>query len=1110
MSDLMARPTRPAVAGERAKHPRTLRPVAELVARQAAAQPAAVALRCGGETLTYGELDRRANRLAHRLRRAGVGPEVQVALAMERGPDCIVALLAIARAGGAYVPLDPDYPRSRLEVMVAAMRPALLVAERALVERLPAPAVPVIVPAEERELLAGLPATPPDLGLASELQLDTLAYVNFTSGSTGRPKGVAVTHRGVARLVAELSAADDYARLGPGDVVLHFAPLAFDAATFEIWGALANGARLEVLPPGRPSLDALARHVAEAGVTVLWLTAGLFHQLADSHPQAFAGVRQLLSGGDVLSVPHVRQALAAVGGVVVNAYGPTESTTFTTCHRMAPGELDADGAAATVPIGRPIRRTRVELLSPSGEPLGGAAEGQLAIGGDGLARGYLGRPAATAAAFVPDPAAGQGDGEPGARLYLSGDLARRRADGVYEFLGRLDDQVKVRGFRVEPGEIESTLAAHPVVRQAVVLAEPDPAGGRRLVAFVAAAASAGALPPSAEELRAFVAERLPAPMVPATFEVLAELPLNANGKVDRGALRQRLAEVRRRGERPALAAPYVAPRTASEAAVAEVWADLLGIASVGVEDDLFELGGHSLLATRILARLRQRFGVDVPLEAIFAEPTVAALAARLEAAERPGRRGRSGGARPAARRAPAAAPAPLAFPQRRVWFLQKLEPRQPGLHLPGRAALARPVRVAAFHAAVQAVVARHEVLRTAFPARGGDPVQEVWPPLAVRLPRVDLAALPAGRRDGERRRAMRRVYMRPFDLERPPLIGWVVFRHAADDHAVLHREHHLIHDGWGFNVLLEELSELYTAAARRAAGGAAGAAHPVRRLRPLAGGGGGGRRDRPPARLLAAAAHRQPAAARAALRPAAAGGADASAARRCAPSCRASWRPRCAPCRGSSGATLYQALCAAFLALLARYTGETDVSLGAGVANRRFAATERLLGMVVNTVVLRNDLSGDPPFADAARAGARRHPRGVGAPGRAAGARRRGGAPGPRRELQPAVPGRLPLPRLAAVRPRAARRRPRRHPRPAQRLGEVRPQRHLHPAARAEDRLPRTQRRRRWSCSGSTAPTSSTRPPCAACWTITGACSPAWWRRRRRGCRACRCSAATS
>jgi amino acid adenylation domain-containing protein len=580
------------------------RSVHALFAAQADRTPDAPALTARGRTLTYAELDARANRLARVLRGRGVGPESAVGVCIERSAELIVALLAVLKAGGAYVPLDPSYPASRLAGMLEDSGAVRVLAGRREAASLPA-GLDVLVledalaEAENESAAALADGTGPD----------GLAYVLFTSGSTGRPKGVAVPHRAVVRLVRGAAWLD----FGSGETFLQYAPVSFDAATLEIWGPLLNGGRLAVAPAGALSLAELGRVVREEGVTTLWLTAGLFHQVVDHGVDDLRGVRQLLAGGDVLSPAHVRRALQAIPGIrLINGYGPTENTTFSAVHAIGAADL-ANGAGA-VPIGRPIDNTTAFVLDASMAPLPPGVPGELFVGGDGLARGYAGQPARTAATFVPHPF---GHGE---RLYRTGDRARWRADGTLEFLGRVDHQVKIRGFRVEPGEIEAALRAHPAVRAAAVVVRGE-GGEKRLAGY----AAADGVDHSA--LREHLRARLPGYMVPAWLVVMDALPLNAVGKVDRA----RLPDPEPAEEADA----FVAPRTATETKVAGIWREVLHRERVGVHDDFFLLGGHSLSVTRVMARIRDAFSVDVPLQALFDGPTVAALAAVLDAAVPP-------------------------------------------------------------------------------------------------------------------------------------------------------------------------------------------------------------------------------------------------------------------------------------------------------------------------------------------------------------------------------------------------------------------------------------------------------------------------------------------
>ncbi|AGC45639.1 amino acid adenylation domain-containing protein [Myxococcus stipitatus DSM 14675] len=573
-----------------------------LFEQQATLHPDAIAVEFGDQRLTYRQLDARANQLAWVLREHGVEADSFVALCLERSVELIISLLAILKTGGAYLPLDAAYPAQRLAFMLEDAPPRLLLTSKALRSRLPAsdslPSLEIeTLDLEER------PTSPPPVRVTSR----HLAYVDFTSGSTGRPKGVAVEHRSVVRLFH----GGDYARFGPDETFLLIAPISFDASTLEVWGPLLFGGRLVVFPPHPPSDLKLLRDVLERHrVTTLHLTAGLLTQVVDLEPDALKGVRQLLTGGDVVSAPHVKRVLEEQGLPVTACYGPTEGTLFTSCHRMT----NPDQVGTSVPIGKPIGNTRVYLLDESLRPVPLGAPGELFIGGLGVARGYLSRPDLTAERFIPDAF----DPEPGQRLYRTGDLARWRDDGVLEFLGRGDAQVKLRGYRIELAEVESHLLAHPRVREAVALVREDAPGDKRLVAYVVPTTgeSEGT---TASALRTFLQQRLPEFMVPSSFVALDRLPLTANDKVDRKAL-----PAPEQVSRPAR--EYEAPRSELEQQLAAICAELLRVGRVGLHDNFFELGGHSLLATRLVARIRAAFDVDLPLRQLFEAPTVAGLA----------------------------------------------------------------------------------------------------------------------------------------------------------------------------------------------------------------------------------------------------------------------------------------------------------------------------------------------------------------------------------------------------------------------------------------------------------------------------------------------------
>ncbi|MEW2397618.1 non-ribosomal peptide synthetase [Streptomyces sp. NPDC046862] len=577
--------------------------------RRAATFPDAVALSMSGRCVTYAELNARANQLARHLRGKGVDVETPVGVCTERSVDTVVALIAVLKAGGHYVALDPRQPRERHELLTAEAGIRLILTQELLLARVSGLTDVLVLDSDALEL-TGLSTT----DLALPVLPDHAAYVAYTSGSTGRPKGACITHRAVLRLVRS----SNFLAVEPDDAFLMFAPLAFDASTLEIWAPLLGGARLAVAPPGAPSLAELAETVVRERVTVLWLTAGLFHQMAEGPMARMTTLRQLLAGGDVLSPHHVDRTFAALPGIrLVNGYGPTENTTFTCCHVMeAPAEGD------TVPIGRPVTGTEVYVLDDRLRPVPDGESGELYAGGAGVARGYVGRPDLTADRFLPDPFGS----EPGARMYRTGDLVRRRTDGVVEYLGRLDHQVKVRGFRIEPGEIETVLLAHPGVKDACVVVQTPTVAEKRLTAFYVCAENVAAV-----DLRELLRRSLPPYMVPAVFARLEALPLTRNGKVDRAALAAR--QIR---ERPETNADFRAARTPVERQVADLWADLMGLDEVGVDDDFFELGGDSLLVTRIVTDIAERYGVELRPRDLYLSSTVAELAEIIDKALSPG------------------------------------------------------------------------------------------------------------------------------------------------------------------------------------------------------------------------------------------------------------------------------------------------------------------------------------------------------------------------------------------------------------------------------------------------------------------------------------------
>ncbi|MFF7651508.1 non-ribosomal peptide synthase/polyketide synthase [Streptomyces sp. NPDC007983] len=885
--------------------------LAELFAEQAARTPDAIAVTDGDTALGYRDLDAWSGRLAAVLAESGVRAEDPVALLMDRSAALVVAQLAVVRAGGVYIPVDTRAPRAR---------------QRELLERTGAK---VVLTADDVAAARDGERTPP----AGPVDRDNLAYVMFTSGSTGVPKAVGVRHRDVAALAFHRA----FASGGHARVPLH-SPVAFDAATYEVWVPLLRGGRVVVAPPGELDAAGVRRLVAGHGVTGLWLTAGLFRLLAQDDPECFAGLREVWTGGDVVPAAAVRRVLAACPGLtVVDGYGPTETTTFATAFPMA----EADGVPEVVPIGGPLDNMRVYVLDARLRTVPPGVVGELFVAGEGVARGYLGRPGATAAAFLADPY-----GPAGERMYRTGDLARRRPDGTVEFVGRADQQVKVRGFRIEPGEVENVLTAHPGVADAAVVAREDRPGVKRLVAYVVPGGD-GAV--DGAELCAHVAAGLPDYMVPSAVVPLDALPLSRNGKLDRTALPAPDSGPDR--------AAYVAPRDEAERRVARILAEVLGAERVGAEDDFFVLGGDSILSIRLTSRLREAFGAEVSPRLVFTHSTVAALATALTGAS-----GRTEGGPAPITPVPRDAELPLSYPQQRLWFLDSFAPDSTEYITPLALRMRGTLDVRALEDALTALVARHESLRTTFDAVDGRGTQIVHEPAPVRLIRHDLSGLPADRREAELTELLTRERERPFDLRRGPLLRAGLIRLGADDHALTLTLHHIITDGWSTGVLLGDLRELYRAALH----GDTAALPPLPvgyadfaawQRNELSGPSAEDQlaywtrqlRDVEPLELPTD----RP-------RPAVRSGHGATAEFEVP----AAVNRRLKEYGRARGTTLFMTLVAAAQVLLARLSGRQDIAVGTVTSGRERAETERLIGFFVNTLVLRSSVDPERGFTD--------------------------------------------------------------------------------------------------------------------------------------------------
>lgn len=911
--------------------------IAELFTRAATAAPDAVAIVEEHAQHTYRALDERANQLAHRLQRLGVTADTVVGHCVERSADAIVAMLGILKAGGAYLPFDAANPSSRLAYMLADSDVRIVVTSAHAVAALPADTPRDIVFVDDLSTRDERTDTP-----VSDAGAESVAYVMYTSGSTGRPKGVAVTHRGVVRLVSNTT----YTYFGAADVRLGLAPLAFDASTFEIWGALLNGGRLALFPNQLPTPFDLGAFVERHGVTTVWLTSALFSEMVDAELYAFRNVRQLIAGGDVLSPPHVRRVLRELPHCrVYNGYGPTENTTFTTCYTVPHAWLD-EPATAAVPIGRPIANSTAYVLDARMQPLPIGVVGELFAGGDGLARGYVNDASTTAAHFAADPF----DDAIGARLYATGDLARWRSDGVLEFVGRRDTQLKIRGFRIEPGEIEAALATHPDVRGVAVVAPRDRLGDPRLVAFYTPCL--GTLP-SIHVLREHLLVRLPPHMVPTLYVALHDWPFTETGKIDRGALTL-TAHAQLAADSAARNGP--SPTSPLEVALTAIWSDVLDVKHVHMDDDFFALGGHSLMAMRVLSLVSDQFGVRVPLRTMFESATVGGMAthvARMVAEQC------TTDDNVAVYRILDAAPQPLSPGQEVLWLLQRTMPTLDAYNVVEQWRIHGCVDVEVLERTLTALVDRHAALRTTFRDDDDGPVQIARAALPVHVELVDVNGVSEAAQDA----LVQRTVRRPFNLSQDVLFRATLLRESEVSYRLVIVTHHIVDDGWSRTILRRELTALYDAFAtgrtpslqtptqpfaayaarqRAALGNGAKEQHesywrarlsnwqPTSYVRP----------DRPRPTLLlfdgATVAH--------------AIAADITA------SIRALAR--------AQSATPFMVLFAAFQLLLHRYSGERDVVVGTVHAAREHSEWEDVVGYFAAPMSIRTSFDGNPTFAE--------------------------------------------------------------------------------------------------------------------------------------------------
>ena len=919
-----------------ADYPRD-RCIHQLFEEQAARTPEAVAVVFEDRQLTYGELNARANQLAHHLISLGVGPEVLVGICLERSLELIVGLLGILKAGGAYVPFDPAWPSERARLVMEDARLAAVVTQRDYVDRLP-PVVPMVFVDPRSESGEARAENNPDLPVSPADPV----YVLYTSGTTGLPKGVLIEHQ---QLVQYVRAVADQLDLDARGNYAMLQPLTVDSCQTMIFPSLGRGGTLHLISEER-ALDAtkLTEYFGRHHIDYLKIAPSHLAALLNQLPSAaLLPGRALIIGGEASHWDFIDRLWSLAPRCAVwNHYGPTETTVGVSVCRLDPAD---SRVAMTVPIGRPLANVRYYVLDQNLRPVPFGLPGELCIGGEQVARGYLDRPESTVEKFLPDPFSEK----PNARLYRSGDQVRYLIDGKVEFLGRKDQQIKIRGFRIEMGEIEAVLRDAKGVREVAVSVRDAAAGGRRLVAFVVPDGSAVL---DDRGLKASLATRLPDYMVPSQFILLPNLPLTPHGKVDRKALEEMdTAEL-------AVESAYVAPRNSFEELITEVWCEVLKLEQVGMHDNFFELGGHSLLAAQVLARLTRLLNVELPLRGFFETPTVSALAE--EARKRLG----AGEAREATPIAlvPRDRDLPLSFAQERLWFLDRLLLDKTAYNVPTAWRLQGPLDAQALQRSVDELVARHETLRTRFTVREGEPVQVIDPPHAVPLPLTDLSAMEQAERKAHAHQIANAHARQPFDLEAGPLLRAQLLRLAAEEHLLLLNVHHIASDGWSVGVFERELSAAYGAFVK-------GQEPELPALPIQYADYAAWQREWLQGEVL----QKQLGYWKSRL---------AGVSTLELPTDRA--RPPVASHQGAhlafdlpgpltgalkemgrrEGATLFMTLLAAFQVLLHRYNGQEDIAVGSPIAGRGRTELEGLIGFFVNTLVLRSDLSGNPRFRD--------------------------------------------------------------------------------------------------------------------------------------------------
>nr|WP_256381140.1 non-ribosomal peptide synthetase [Myxosarcina sp. GI1] len=886
--------------------------------------PSAVAVVFEEQEVSYGELNRRANQLAHYLQSLGVKPEVLVGICIERSVEMVVGLLGIIKAGGAYVPCDPNLPEERLSYMLNDSGVEVLLSQKSLVAALPSHNAKVICLDSDR---AEIEAYSPE-NLDIDIDANNLAYVIYTSGSTGKPKGVMNTHFGIHNRLRWMQA--EY-QLNSSDRVVQKTPFSFDVSVWEFFWTLMTGATIVVArPEGHKDSNYLANLIAQQQITTMHFVPSMLQVfLQEPNLERCSSLKRVFCSGEALPYELTQRFFSQLNCELHNLYGPTEAAIDVTYWQCQP-QNDSN----IVPIGRPIANTQTYILDEHFEPVPIGVLGELYLGGDNLARGYLNRPELTQEKFIINPLANT----PSPRLYKTGDLARYRSDGNIEFLGRIDHQVKLRGFRIELGEIEAVLDAHPQVQQSVVLASDDLTGNKRLVAYLASSETL-----SSDRLREHLLAKLPEYMVPSIFITLDAIPLTPNGKVDRRALPA--PDIRQAMEKS-----YQAPSTVREQSLADIWKSVLNLEKVGVEDNFFELGGNSILAMQVIAQMRSQLGIDLALDAIFNAPTIAKLAQTIELQATSEQKVTI---QPIERNKELS----LSSSERSLWFFEKLNPQTAVYNIPLVFKLKGAVNIEVLEQSLNRIVQRHEIFRTAYPEVNGQPQKVIATELAIKLAVFELSDT------SEAEAWATREAKQPFDLAKEPLLRAILLSLESDEYWLVVTCHHIVFDGWSIKILFDELAGYYDALINNSAvnledltvqyvdyahwqqqwlqseeytkqldywrkqleGSAPLMELPTDRSRPAVQTYLGDRHYfqlTPELTQALNALSRQ------------------------------------------EGVTLFMTLLAAFKVLLYRYTGQSDVIVGSPFANRNTANTEQLIGFFVNTLVLRTNLGDDLSFRE--------------------------------------------------------------------------------------------------------------------------------------------------